>query len=65
MAGLLLGLWVVRTRRLLSERAAADRWALEVTAALRSALEDEVTVRFAAAEVMLLTSGPFGGSPPS
>ena len=60
--GLILGLWVARARRLLSERAAADRWVLEATAALRSALEDQVTARFAAADVMLLTSAPFRGS---
>ena len=60
--GLTLGLWVVRARRVLSERAAADRWVLEVTAALRSALEDRVSAHFLAAEAMLPESAPFRGS---
>lgn len=62
--GLTISGWVVRVRRVLSERAAADRWVAEMTAALRSMLEDRVTARFAAAEVTLLTSAPFGGSRP-
>ena len=62
LLGLAVGLWVFRARRLLSERAAADRWVLEATLGLRSALEDHVAARFAAAEVTLLTSAPFGGS---
>lgn len=60
--GLTLGLWVIRARRVLAERAAADRWVLEVTAALRSGLEDRVSARFLAAEVTLPKSGPFRGS---
>lgn len=64
-AGLGLGLWVIRTRRLLAERAAADRWAIEAVAALRSALEEQVSGRVLAAEVTLLTSAPFGGCGPS
>jgi len=64
-AGLMLALWVIRARRLLTERAAADRWATEVVAGLRSALEDRASARILAAEVTLLTSGPFGGCPPS
>lgn len=64
VVGLVLGLWVVRARRLLSERAAADRWAVEITAGLRSALEERITARMLAAEVTLLTSAPFGGCPP-
>ena len=64
LIGLALGLWVVRTRRLLSERAAADRWVADITARLRSALEDRVTARVLAAEAALLTSAPFVGRPP-
>ena len=64
LIGLALGLWVVRTRRLLSERAAADRWVADITAGLRSALEDRVTARVLAAEAALLTSAPFVGRPP-
>ncbi len=62
--GLASGVWMVRARRLLSERAAADRWAVEITAGLRSTLEERVFTRVLAAEVALLTSGPFGGPPP-
>ncbi|MGI9162886.1 MAG: hypothetical protein ACR2JI_08215 [Mycobacterium sp.] len=64
LIGLALGLWVVRTRRLLSERAAADRWVADITAGLRSALEDRVTARVLAAEAALLTSAPFVGRRP-
>lgn len=63
LLGLFLGLWVVRTRRTISERAAAERWAAESVASLRSAMEDRVAARFAVAEFTLLTSAPFGGSP--
>lgn len=59
--GLGLGLWVVRARRLLSERAVAQRWASDVAAGLRSVLEERLTARFLAAEVTLVTSAPFGG----
>lgn len=62
--GLASGLWMVRARRLLSERAAADRWAVEITAGLRSTLEERVFTRALAAEVALLTSAPFGGPEP-
>ena len=57
--GLTIGGWIIRVRRVLSERAAADRWVAEITAGLRSALDDLVTVRFAAAEVTPPTCGPF------
>lgn len=49
-AGLALACWVVRTRRLLAERAALDRWVVEVTAALRMATQQEVAGRLLAAE---------------
>lgn len=49
-AGLALACWVVRTRRLLAERAALDRWVVEVTAALRTAAQQEVAGRLLAAE---------------
>lgn len=49
-AGLALACWVVRTRRLLAERAALDRWVVEVTAALRTATQQEVAGRLLAAE---------------
>ena len=41
-AGLALAAWVVRTRRLLTARAALDRWAAELAAGLRTALEERV-----------------------
>ena len=64
LIGLALGLWVVRTRRLLSERAAADRWVVEITSGLKSALEERVMARVLASEAALLTSAPFVGRPP-
>ena len=54
-AGMLLGFWVVRTRRLLAERATLDRWIVEVTAALRAATQDQVVAAVAAVDA--------GGSP--
>lgn len=65
LAGMALGLWVIRARRLLAERAAADRWIAETVGALRSALEERAAARILAAEVTLLTSEPFRGCPPS
>jgi len=41
-AGVALTAWMVRARRLAACRAAADRWVAEVSAGLRSALEDRV-----------------------
>lgn len=49
-AGLLLGGWVARTRRLLHERAVLDRWVCEGVAALRSALDEYVAARVVAAD---------------
>lgn len=40
--GLALTSWVVLARRLITERAAAERWTAEVVAALRGALEERV-----------------------
>lgn len=51
-AGVALGWWVVRARRLLAERAALDRWVAEVTAALRTALQERVSERLLAAEAL-------------
>lgn len=47
VTGVTLGGWLVATRRLLCRRAVADRWVVEVTAALRAALEDHVATRMA------------------
>jgi hypothetical protein len=43
-AGVALAGWVVRTRRLVTARAALERWAGEVASGLRAALEERVLV---------------------
>ncbi|MEU0497342.1 hypothetical protein [Mycobacterium sp. NPDC006124] len=48
--GLALVVWVVRTRRLLNDRAALDRWVVEVAATLRWHGEATVAERLLAAE---------------
>lgn len=59
--GLALALWVARTRRLIAARLAADRWVTEVSAGLRSALEDRVL----AAESSLLAAIAAEGRTPN
>jgi len=61
-SGVLLGVWVARTRRLLGERAVHERWVVEVTAALRAALEEYVATRSLAAAVN--GSAADGNGPP-
>jgi hypothetical protein len=51
-AGVALAVWVVRARRLAAARLAAERWVAEVSAELRSALDDRVL----AAESSLLAA---------
>lgn len=51
--GLLLTVWVVGMRGLLSDRAALDRWINEVTGTLQSTLEERVATRVLAAEAAL------------
>ena len=51
--GLLLTVWVVGMRGLLSDRAVLDRWINEVTAALQSTVEEQVATRVLAAEAAL------------
>jgi hypothetical protein len=53
LMGLLLTLWVVGIRALLHDRAVLDRWVTDVTAALRSAVEERVATRVLAAETAL------------
>jgi len=48
--GLLLTVWVVGMRGLLSDRAVLDRWINEVTATLQSTVEERVATRVLAAE---------------
>lgn len=57
-AGVTIGGAVVRTRRLLCERAAADRWVVELTAALRAALDEHLATRALAAEAPAAGSWP-------
>lgn len=51
--GLTLGLWVIRTRLLLSERTGLQRWAAELTAAARLVLEERVAIQALAVDVEL------------
>ena len=51
--GLLLMVWVVGMRGLLSDRAVLDRWINEVTGALQSTVEERVATRALAAEAAL------------
>jgi hypothetical protein len=60
-AGVALTVWVVRTRRLMAARLALDRWVAEVSAVLRSALEDRVL----AAESSLLAALAAEGRSPN
>jgi len=65
LAGIALTGWVIRTRRLLAERAALERWVTEVTAGLRAAVEERVLTQFLAAESALAAAaatGEFRGS---
>jgi len=65
VAGIALTGWVIRTRRLLAERAALDRWVTEVTAGLRAAMEERVLTQLLAAESALAAAaatGEFCGS---
>ena len=51
--GVLLMVWVVGMRGLLSDRAVLDRWINEVTGALQSTVEERVATRVLAAEAAL------------
>jgi hypothetical protein len=53
LVGLLLTVWVVGIRGLLQDRAVLDRWVTDVTAALRSTVEERVATRVLAAETAL------------
>jgi len=53
LVGLLLTVWVVGIRWLLHDRAVLDRWVSDVTATLRSAVEERVATRVSAAETAL------------
>jgi hypothetical protein len=53
LVGLLLMMWVVGIRGLLHDRAVLDRWVTDVTATLRSVVEERVATRVLAAETLL------------
>ena len=55
--GLLLTVWVVGMRGLLSDRAVLDRWINEVTATLQATVEERVATRVLAAEAALTADG--------
>ena len=53
VVGLLLTVWVVGVRGLLRDRAVLDRWVTDVTAALRTSVEERVASRVLTAETAL------------
>ena len=53
VVGLLLTVWVVGMRGLLSDRAVLDRWVTDIVGALQSAMEERVATRVVAAEAAL------------
>ena len=63
VAGIALTVWVIRTRRLLAERAALDRWVTEVTAGLRAAVEERALIRLVAVESALAAVAARGEFP--
>ena len=65
LAGIGLSGWVIRARGLVAERAALDRWVTEVTAGVRTAMEERVVMQVLAAESAMAaeaTSGRNAGS---
>ena len=56
LVGVALTVWVVRVRGLLHDRAVLDRWVHEVTAGVRSALEERVAAGLLAAEASLASA---------
>ena len=61
-AGIALTFWVIRTRSLMAERAALDRWSAELAAGLRAALEDQLVIQLLAAETALAARSGIGRS---
>jgi xanthosine utilization system XapX-like protein len=51
LIGLALTSWIIQARRLLAERAAAERWMVDVLANLRSELEERTLTRMLLAEL--------------
>jgi uncharacterized protein YjiS (DUF1127 family) len=60
LAGIGLSGWVIRARGLAAERAALDRWVTEVTAGLRTAMEERVVMQVLAAESAMAAEAPAG-----
>ena len=60
VAGVVLTVWVIRTRGVMAQRAALDRWVIEVTAGLRAAMEDDLATRLSAAEFALAAAAAAG-----
>jgi hypothetical protein len=56
VTGVVLTAWMVRARKLLTERTALDRWVTELTAALRTAMDDRLLTRLLAAESALFAA---------
>lgn len=61
-AGIALTFWVIRTRSLVAERAALDRWSAELAAGLRAALDDQLVIQLLAAETALAARSGIGPS---
>jgi len=61
--GIALTVWVIRSRRLLAERAALDRWVTEVTAGLRAAIDERALTRLLEAESALAAVAAAGEFP--
>jgi len=60
LAGIGLSGWVIRARGLAAERAALDRWVTEVTAGLRTAMEERVVMQVLAAETAIAAEATAG-----
>ncbi len=60
VAGVALTVWVIRSRAVVAQRAALDRWVIEVTAGLRAAMEDDLATRLSAAEFALAAATAAG-----
>jgi hypothetical protein len=61
-AGIAMTFWVIRTRSLVAERAALDRWSAELAAGLRAALDDQLVIQLLAAETALAARSGIGRS---
>ncbi len=60
LTGIGLSGWVIRARGLVAERAALDRWVTEVTAGLRTAMEERVVMQMLAAETAMAAEATAG-----